>query len=142
MPTEDRSLIGELLRAATPDRADEVLSSFPDHAVRSFSFLLGFDLLYDIVHNNAVAFLAMWGARRCASRQAYWAGSTVAWVMWLDTALNFPENLAFLRILETMQPWPLLPWASGTFFFRTSTWLAGLAVGVALHALAAWRARS
>ena len=61
--------------------------------------------------------------------------------MWLDTALNVFENLAFLHIIRTLDPSPLLPLAAGVFSFRSVTLVAGLLVGIVLHLRAFWRSQ-
>jgi hypothetical protein len=59
-----RSGAVELAFAGTPDEAARVVSALSDRDRISFSFMLGFDLLYDLVHNNAVALACIWASRR------------------------------------------------------------------------------
>jgi len=137
--THEIAQIQRLLEASSPVVASSVLSEWPASVFSSFAFLLGFDLLYDVVHNNATALFAIWGARRLGHPVAALAGRGIAWVLWLDTALNLFENLAFLHVIRALEPWPLLPWAAGIFSFRSATLGAGIVVGVVLHGLAFWQ---
>lgn len=141
VPVEDLSRIRDLAQASSNSVARSLLAEWPSSTLEAFSFLLGFDLLYDLVHNNAVALFAIWGARRLSSGKARFAASVTAWIMWLDTGLNVFENLAFLHIVRTFEPAPLLPFAAAVFSFRTATWIAGLLVGISLHLMAS-RSRS
>ena len=136
VPSGVRSSIGDLLAAQSTDSANAVLSTWSPRIYRTFSFLLGFDFLYDIVHNNAVAVFVIWGAIRLASTSALILASATAWVMWLDSALNVFENLAFLHIIRSEDPSQLLPVASAIFSFRSATLTIGFLIGLVLHALA------
>jgi hypothetical protein len=112
------------------------LESWEAETLTSVSF---FDFLYDIIHNNAAAFFAVWGAARRNTRLAWSVGGMTAWVLWLDSGLNVFENLAFLHVLRVRTPEPLLPAVSMIFAFRSATLMLGLLVGTALHA-SVWRA--
>jgi hypothetical protein len=136
VPSSIRSSIGDLLVAKSTSSANAVLSAWSPRIYRTFSFLLGFDFLYDVVHNNAVAVFVIWGATRLASTSALILASATAWVMWLDTALNVFENLAFLHIARSEDPSQLLPVASAIFSFRAATLALGFLIGLVLHALA------
>ena len=133
---EDLSRIEELLGASSSSAALALLTSWPQSTFQAFSFMLGFDLLYDLVHNNAVALFAIWGARRLSTPGAQIIGSLVAWVMWLDSVLNVFENLAFLHVIRTFELPSLVPIASTVFTFRSATLVTGLIVAIALHVLA------
>jgi hypothetical protein len=139
VPAAQLAELRTLLETTEPAAARAILESWGPSLVLSFAFLLGFDFLYDVVHNNAVALLAVWGAVRCDTRLARSVGAMTAWVLWLDTALNVFENLAFLHVLRSRSPEPLLPAVSAVFSFRSATLMAGLLVGAVLHACA-WRA--
>jgi len=141
VPLQDIARIRELVQARPGAFAREVLAGWPPSTLQSFSFMLGFDLLYDLVHNNGVALLAVWGAKRSAATWAAVAASATAWVMWLDSLLNVFENLAFLHIIQTSNPAPLLPFAAAVFSFRSITLIVGLMIGIALHAHASLRSR-
>ncbi len=136
VPPEHIGEVNRLVSAPTLPAAAAVLDSWEPSVARSFSFLLGYDFLYDLVHNNAVALLVVWGARRA---RIGWA-EQIAWLLWLDTALNVFENLAFLQILRTADPAPLFPWAASVFYFRSATLIGGLVAGVLLH-VQGWRVR-
>jgi len=103
--------------------------------------MLGFDLLYDLIHNNGVAVFTIWGAKRVASARATLVASLSGWVMWLNSALNVAENLAFFHVIQTLEPYPLLPVAAAIFSFRVLTLTAGLFIGIALHAYGFWHSR-
>ena len=83
-----------------------------------------------------MALLVVRGARRA---RVSWA-EQIAWLLWLDTALNVFENLAFLHLLRTGDPAPLLPFASSVFYFRSATLIGGFIAGVLLHVMG-WRVR-
>ena len=142
VPSSIRSSIGDLLAAQSTNSANAVLSTWNPRIYRTFSFLLGFDFLYDVVHNNAVAVFVIWGAKRLAATWALTVASATAWVMWLDSALNVFENLAFLHIIRAEDPASLLPVASAIFSFRTATLVLGFLIGLVLHALALRRQRA
>jgi hypothetical protein len=142
VPAALRAQITQLLSAENDAAATAILLAWGPEVYRAFSFMLGFDFLYDIVHNNAVAFLAIWGAKRVSAKPALFLGAATAWVMWLDTALNLFENVAFLHIIRSLDPWPLLPAANAVFVFRTGTWVLGIVLAVALHGFAYWRSRN
>lgn len=112
------------------------MESWDPGIAASLSFLLGFDFLYDVVHNNAAALFAIWGAVRRDTRLARSVGAMTAWVLWLDSGLNVFENLAFLHILRSRSPERLLTAVSAIFSFRSATLMLGFLVGAALHARA------
>jgi hypothetical protein len=149
-------LTGVLVAAVPLDHARELLDflsagTATDAAARagawsgdvraSARFVLYFDFLYDVVHDNAVALLCAWAARRLASRAAVMLARVVAWTLWLDIAFNVVENLAALHIVGggSAAPWFDLVVALTTFRFVT-LWL-GFALGVVGLALGRWRHR-
>ena len=138
MPIDHFAQIRRLMEATEPDARD-ALSSLDSSIVVSLSFLVGFDFLYDVVHNNAAALFAVWGAVRRNTRLARAVAGLTAWVLWLDSGLNVFENLAFLHVLRSRSPDPLLTLVTAIFSFRSATLMVGLAVGAALH-IFAWRA--
>lgn len=142
VPASTRSHIGDLLDAQSLAAATAVLSAWDADTYRTFAFLLGFDFLYDVVHNNLVAVFAIWGAKRVSASSALLVASATAWVLWLDTLLNVFENLVFLDVVRSAQASPLMPLASAIFSFRTATLALGLVVGLGLHAAAFGRHRA
>lgn len=105
-----------------------------DTSLRStFGFMLGFDFLYDLVHNNLVALLVAWGAKRTGVAWTLALASVIAWILWLDSVLNVVENLGYLRVMVTgnVLPWHL--YGSILFQFRTLTLVAGAVVACSLH---------
>lgn len=93
-------------------------------------FILGFDFLYDLVHNNAVALCVVWAAAgRSAGLVA--AGSFLAWLLWLASGANVVENLGFLHVLQAgpMSPWPEVGLA--TTLYRNGAILVGIAFAIA-----------
>jgi hypothetical protein len=139
VPLDDVSALGALLEATDPGARRVILESWTPDVVASLAFLVGFDFLYDLVHNNAAALVAVWGAVRRDTRLARAVAGTSAWVLWIDSALNVFENLAVLHVLRSRSPEPLLPAASAVFAFRSVTLLLGLLIGAILHG-SAWRA--
>ena len=101
VPSGHLSQLGALVEATEPAAAKTILESWDPSVVASLSFMLGFDFLYDVVHNNAVALFAVWGAVRRDTGSARLVASITAWVLWLDTGLNVFENLGFLHILRS-----------------------------------------
>jgi len=55
VPSEVRREVARLLGAESGAPAAAVLAAWDREVYQAFSFMLGFDFLYDIVHNNAVA---------------------------------------------------------------------------------------
>jgi hypothetical protein len=142
VPPSTRSHIGDLLAASSLAAATAVLSTWSADTYRTFAFLLGFDFLYDVVHNNLVAVFVIWGGKRASATWALAVASATAWVLWLDTLLNVFENLVFFDIVRSAQASSLLPAASAVYSFRTVTLGIGLLIGVGLHAAASWRQRA
>jgi hypothetical protein len=118
--------IPELAVAGSAAAAAEILSHWQPSDRLAFSFILGFDFLYDLVHNNAVAFSVAWAA---AHRSSRWiaAGSVLAWLLWFATAANIVENLSFFHVLQAGPsfPWPEV--ALATTYLRNGTILIGIA---------------
>jgi len=105
----------------------------------SVAYLIGADYLYDVLHNNAAALLALLGARLLGHGGVTWVARGIAWTMWLDTVLNVIENLAFLAAVRGRLAW--LEIAQPIEAFRTSTLSLGLAFGVATLCFAWWHRR-
>jgi len=139
VPVADVAQLQRLLQAPEPDTCRAILESWDSSLAVSLAFLLGFDFLYDLVHNNAAALFAVWGAVRRDTAVARRIAGTTAWVLWLDSGLNIFENLAFLHILRSQSCEGLLTAVAAIFTFRSATLLLGFVVGAALHA-SAWRA--
>jgi len=138
VPAAHVAEITKLTAATKPGAPRTILESWDTGIAVSFSFLLGFDFLYDLVHNNAAALLAVWGAVRRGTRPSRLLARTAAWVLWLDSGLNVVENLTLLQVLRPGSPEPPLNAAVAIFSFRSVTLMLGLLVGVALHASAWW----
>ena len=51
----DATRIAEMAAVRSAAEARELLAVWPEETSRTAAFLLGFDFLYDVVHNNAVA---------------------------------------------------------------------------------------
>jgi hypothetical protein len=117
--------IPDLAVAGSVEAAAEILSHWSDSDRLAFAFILGFDLLYDLVHNNAMALLVAWVAIGHHKLIAG-AGSLLCWWLWFATVANFVENLGFLHILLVgpESPWPELGLA--TTILRNGAMLAGL----------------
>ncbi len=118
----------ELLRLLAAEGAGEAAAQVAawSPAVRtSVGFVVRFDYLYDVVHNNAVALLCLWAARRLARPTATKAARLAAWVLWLDTLLNVVENAAALHIVNggDAAPWFAVVRVLTSFRFVT-LWLA------------------
>ena len=105
--------------------ASTELSRWDSATRESFQFVLGFDFLYDLVHNNVAAMLLVWGALRSAQRWAFQLANVFAWVLWLDSALNVLEYFVYRHILATgiLEPWH--GYGLAIFSFRTSTLIPG-----------------
>jgi len=137
VPVTDVAQVGTLMEATEPGARSAILGGLEPSVAVSLAFLLGFDFLYDVVHNNAAAFFAVWGAVRRDTRLARSVAGGTAWVLWLDSGLNVFENLAFLHVLRSPSAASLLPAISAAFSFRSATLALGILVGVAIH-LSAW----
>lgn len=137
VPMADIRELQRLLEEAGPAQRSILLSWQPS-VVASVSFLLGFDFLYDVVHNNAVALFVLWGAVGRNTRRARAVGVAMAWLLWLDTGLNVFENLASLHVVRSKNPEPLLPVVLAIFSFRSATLFLGVIVGIALQ-FSVWR---
>jgi hypothetical protein len=131
LPAEHAAQLAGFLRVADARDATALVAAWPAEVRATAGFVLGFDFLYDLVHNNAVALLAVWAARRHGGRRVMVAARAVAWTMWLDVLLNVVENLTMLRIVRDAaapQWFPIMVAIAG---FRFVTLWAGFAVGVA-----------
>ena len=134
--------IPDLAVAGSVTATQEILSHWSPSDREAFAFVLGFDFLYDLVHNNAVAFAVVWAA---ATRSQGWisAGSVLAWLLWLATGTNILENVVFFHMLQTgpHSPWPEVGLV--TTLFRNATLLIGvgfaLAVGLGWNLLSRMR---
>lgn len=140
VPAEHRSAIANFV-LAEPSLAHTELSAWDSATRESFQFVLGFDFLYDLVHNNMVALLLAWGAIRHAQRWAIQLASVFAWILWLDSALNVLEHFIYRHILATgiLEPWH--GYGLAIFSFRTSTLVAGALIAVVIHIGAFYRHR-
>ena len=141
VPVAHVAEVQRLLEATGTPARSAILESWSPSIVASLCFLLGFDFLYDVVHNNAVALFAVWGAVRRDIGFARSLAGLTAWVLWLDTGLNVVENLAFLHVLRSRSPQSLLPVVSVIFSFRSATMLLGVLVGLGLHVSASYGPR-
>ena len=125
-PGRGEYTIPDLAVAGSAAAAAEILSHWSPNDRTAFAFILGFDFLYDIVHNNAVALSVAWAA---AGRASVWvgAGSLLGWLLWLATAANFLEGVAFFNILQSgpASPWPEIGFY--TTLFRNGAILTGIA---------------
>jgi hypothetical protein len=81
VPVSQLAELQTLVEATEPAARRAILESWEPSVVASLSFVLGFDFLYDIVHNNAAALFAVWGAVRCDTRRARSVGAVTAWVL-------------------------------------------------------------
>jgi hypothetical protein len=125
MPGRTEFTIPDLAIAGSVDAAREILSHWSSNDRVAFAFILGFDLLYDLVHNNAVALLVAWVAAGRA-RALVTIGSWLAWSLWAATIANVVENLGFLQML---QAGPAFPWPEVGFvttIFRNGAIVTGL----------------
>jgi hypothetical protein len=124
-PGRSEFTIPDLAVAGSAAAAEEILSHWSPADRTAFAFILGFDLLYDLVHNNAVAFCVAWAAAD-RSRPLIAVGSWLCWLLWLASVANVVENLAFLHLLQDgpASPWPEIGLA--TTLYRNAALLAGL----------------
>jgi hypothetical protein len=136
VPIADIGELGKLMHAGGTVARSAILESWGPPVVAAISFLLGFDFLYDVVHNNAVALFVVWGVARCDTPIARSVGVVAAWVLWLDTGLNVFENLGMLHVLRSRSPDRLLSLVAAVFLFRSATLFLGVLVGAGLHAFA------
>ena len=126
MPLADAGRVVEFTGAGSPEGASAAWAGMPERLRISLAFVVGFDFLYDLVHNNAVALGCIWAARQLRTGPLFRLGRLLAWVLWLDTALNLVENLAILHMMRggIASPWPEI--VAPILTFRTAT----LALGV------------
>jgi hypothetical protein len=139
VPLDHARGLWRVLHAAGAGEAAAIVGGWSSDVRASARFLIRFDFLYDVVHNNAVALLCLWAARRLGSGRAGATARIVAWTMWLDTVCNVAENVAALRLVSGDASWFGLVVASTEFRFAT-LWL-GFAVGVGLAVAARRNAR-
>ncbi len=128
--------------AATRDSAAAraLVASWPPALRVSAAFLLGFDFLYDLVHNNAVACMCLWAAFHGKSAQKRIA-RTFAWTLWLCTLLNVPENWVYVRLLHGLSVDPWVGVAGQIASLRFFILWSGFVVGAALLFLSHVRSR-
>jgi hypothetical protein len=130
MPGRTDATILELAVAGSVEASAEILSKWSPSDRTAFAFVLGFDLLYDVIHNNAVALLVARVAAGCRGSLVR-VGSWIAWGLWLATAANVVENLGFFHMIQAgpNSPWPEV-------LFVTTVYRNGiLGVGVAFWSL-------
>jgi hypothetical protein len=139
VPTAHMSAVSGLVRA-DPQHAQHLLASWDAATRESFRFMLGFDYLYDILHNNLAAFVLAWGAVRFGKPWAIGVAGALVWILWLDSGLNVLENMAYTHILTENAIVPWHRYASGVFAFRSVSLLVIAVAALALH-LAAFRNR-
>jgi len=134
VPLEDIDHVTQLVESS-PVEATRILDSWSPKTRETFQFMLGYDFLYDLIHNNLVALILAGAAIRYPAMWSHLVASLLCWVMWLDTGLNIFENLAYNYVLSsnTVEPWHR--YASIIFQFRTSTLVLGLVVALAIHVL-------
>ena len=144
-PARSDYTIPDLAVAGSVGAAQEILGHWLPTDRQAFAFILGFDFLYDLVHNNAVAFGVVWAS---ANRPPGWisAGSVLAWLLWFATIANIAENIVFFHMLQVG---PSFPWPEvglGTTYFRNAALLGGvgfaLAVGPGRSLLSRWRSNA
>ena len=135
IPVPHLSLVADFVRSDSVN-AQVALDHWGSEIREAFRFMLGFDFLYDLVHNNLVALLAAWGAVRVGRYWALAVACVVAWTLWLDSAFNVAENLAYVRVLSTnnVEPWHF--YASTIFRFRTATLFGSALAALVLHTYA------
>ena len=135
VPLEMLPKVAQMAAAGSAANATALLSEWATEERQAASFLVGFDFLYDIVHNNAVA-MGILLASLTAGRGRPVARS-FAWALWLCTLLNVAENLIFQTVLvgNPADPWVAFAGFIASFraFVLWSGFLGVLALmGVAL----------
>lgn len=148
VPLEHFLLVVQLIGAPTGDVL-HLISGWTIAERQSFAFMIGYDFVFDLLHNSAAALFVIWGAARLNARSAcpneLMIAAWLAWAMWLCSGLNIVENLAFLHLLESHQvtPWHLI--GKVAFTFRGVALVAAFVTGLVFHLRAGiavpWRAR-
>jgi len=132
VPAEHRSAIANFVLADAALAPGE-LGRWDSATRESFQFVLGFDFLYDLVHNNLVAMLLAWGAILSAQRWAIRLASVFDWILWLDSALNVVEHFIYRHLLATGMLGPWDGYGMAIFNFRTSTLVVAALLAVVIH---------
>ena len=131
--------------AGAPDSAEAsaIVASWRPALRAGAAFLVGFDFLYDLVHNNAVACACLWGATSGRPRHLLVARA-FAWALWLCSLLNVPENLVYVRLLQGYSADPWVGLASAIASLRLVVLWSGFTAGGALLLLghARWGRRA
>ena len=121
---------------SSDETAQALLTNWNSQIRESFRFMLGYDYLFDIIHNNLVALFVVWGAKRLATYAVLSLSAFVSWVLWFDSALNIFENLAYSHILTSNIVAPWHAYASLAFGFRSTTLIVAAIIGTTFHLLA------
>jgi len=136
VPFEHFLLVVQLIGAQSGDVLP-LISNWTIAERQSFAFMIGYDFVFDILHNNAAALFVVWGAARLNVRSAcpneLMIAAWLAWAMWLCSGLNIVENLAFLHLLDSHQvtPWHLI--GKVAFSFRGVALVGAFAAGLIFH---------
>ena len=83
VPSAHAAAVAALLGAGDPRAAAALVAAWPADVRTTATFLVRFDFLYDLAHNNAVALLCLWAARRRGGTAALAAAPAAAWMLWL-----------------------------------------------------------
>lgn len=135
VPVAHLAQLAHLLRAADANAAAALVAAWSPDLRATAGFVLGFDFIYDLTHDNAVALLCIWAARRHGGRRVVVTARAVAWVVWLDVLLNVPENLAALHIVREAAPTRWFALVVSITSFRFVTLWAGFAFGAVTLAI-------
>ena len=136
VPLEHFLLVVQLIGAPSSDVLT-LISGWTIAERQSFAFMIGYDFVFDILHNNAAALFVIWGAARLNARSAcpneMMIAAWLAWAMWLCSGLNIVENLAFLHLLDSHQvtPWHLI--GKVAFSFRGVALVGVCVAGLVFH---------
>ncbi len=140
VPAEHGAQLVRFLGAADARGAAAIVAAWSPDMRATAGFVIGFDFLYDLVHDNAVALLCIWAARLLGGARVMLAARVVAWTMWLAVLLNLPENLLAIHIVRDGAATDWFGVVVAITSFRFVTLWAGLAFGVAALVVAQRRA--